>query len=112
MDCRVRFLSFLGIGENPQQCAYIMHTAQDTFVAHIFHCESGAGPLCKTIEAACKLRYQKCLDARPQPQQPPSKGDGNGKGRHSIGATLKNMFGSWKRGGGANGGGGGSPPPS
>ena len=38
---------------------------QDTFVCHVFHCEPTAGPLCKTIEAACKLRYQKCLDARP-----------------------------------------------
>ena len=28
MECRVRFLSFLGIGQNVQQCAFIMHTAQ------------------------------------------------------------------------------------
>ena len=47
IDCRVRFLSFLGIGRNDQQCAFIMHTAQDTFVAHVFHCEGSAGPLCK-----------------------------------------------------------------
>ncbi|XP_023345968.1 protein Fe65 homolog [Eurytemora carolleeae] len=65
IECRVRFLSFLGIGTNVQQAAFIMHTAQDTFICHVFHCEPTAGPLCKTIEAACKLRYQKCLDARP-----------------------------------------------
>ena len=29
---------------------------QDTFICHVFHCEPTAGPLCKTIEAACKLR--------------------------------------------------------
>jgi amyloid beta (A4) precursor protein-binding family B protein 2 (Fe65-like) len=29
LDCRVRFLSFLGIGESSQQCAFIMHTAQE-----------------------------------------------------------------------------------
>ncbi len=69
LDCRVRFLSFLGIGENIAHCAFIMHTAQDTFVAHVLHAEPNAGPLCKTIEAACKLRYQKCLDARPVQQQ-------------------------------------------
>ena len=28
IECRVRFLSFLGIGSNVQQCAFIMHTAQ------------------------------------------------------------------------------------
>ncbi|GJQ83101.1 hypothetical protein Trydic_g20112 [Trypoxylus dichotomus] len=65
-ECRVRYLSFLGIGKNVKQCAFIMHTAQDTFMAHIFHCEPSSGALCKTIEAACKLRYQKCLDAHPQ----------------------------------------------
>lgn len=33
------------------------------FVAQCFEAEPSAGPLCKTVEAACKLRYQKCLDA-------------------------------------------------
>jgi amyloid beta (A4) precursor protein-binding family B protein 2 (Fe65-like) len=28
IECRVRFLSFLGIGKNVQQAAFIMHTAQ------------------------------------------------------------------------------------
>lgn len=90
MECRVRFLSFLGIGENVQQCAFIMHTAQDTFMCHVLHCEPTAGPLCKTIEAACKLRYQKCLDARPAAR---AEGDGDNP-RNSIGATIKNMFGA------------------
>ena len=95
LDCRVRFLSFLGIGENPQQCAYIMHTAQDTFVAHVFHCEPTAGPLCKTIEAACKLRYQKCLDARPQQHRDLAQERSSAGTRSSIGSALKNMLGSW-----------------
>ena len=103
LDCRVRFLSFLGIGDNQQQCAFIMHTAQDTFVAYVFHCEPSAGPLCKTVEAACKLRYQKCLDARPQRAIVGSGGSGGGnltRTRNSIGATIKNMFGAWKGGSG------------
>ena len=96
LDCRVRFLSFLGIGLNTQQCAFIMHTAQDTFIAHVFHCEPSAGPLCKTIEAACKLRYQKCLDARPAQQriedEQQQNASGAGGNRKSIGITIKNMF--------------------
>lgn len=33
----------------------IIHTAEDEFVAHVFHCEPSAGGLCKIIEAACKV---------------------------------------------------------
>lgn len=96
LDCRVRFLSFLGIGENVSNCAFIMHTAQDTFVAHVLQAEPNAGPLCKTIEAACKLRYQKCLDARPAPlrAQQDQQSSENRSNRASIGAALKNMLGS------------------
>lgn len=91
-ECRVRYLSFLGIGKNVKQCAFIMHTAQDTFMAHIFHCEPSSGALCKTVEAACKLRYQKCLDAHPQ---------GLGRSQSSLhtpgktfGQALKSIVGS------------------
>ena len=38
-------------------CAYIMHTAQEQFIAYVFHCEPSAGALSKTIEAACKVLY-------------------------------------------------------
>ena len=38
-------------------CAYIMHTAQEQFIAYVFHCEPSAGALSKTIEAACKVSY-------------------------------------------------------
>jgi amyloid beta (A4) precursor protein-binding family B protein 2 (Fe65-like) len=54
-ECRVRYLSFLGIGKVIKHCAFVMHTAQDTFVAHVFYCEPSSGALCKTIEAACKV---------------------------------------------------------
>lgn len=103
----------MGIGQNVKNCAFIMHTAEDKFVCHAFLCEPSSGALCKTIEAACKvktsvamvirlfplctysflfsrlqLRYQKCLDAHPENRlssesSTPSKG---------IGATLKNLM--------------------
>ncbi|XP_076340443.1 protein Fe65 homolog isoform X2 [Tachypleus tridentatus] len=63
VECRVRFLSFLGIGRDVKYCGFIMHTADDKFMAYVFYSEPSTGALCKTIEAACKLRYQKCLDA-------------------------------------------------
>nr|XP_023021128.1 protein Fe65 homolog isoform X3 [Leptinotarsa decemlineata] len=91
-ECRVRYLSFLGIGKVIKHCAFIMHTAQDTFVSHVFYCEPSSGALCKTIEAACKLRYQKCLDAHPQ-----GLGGSNtnlSTPGSSIGAALKSIVGS------------------
>ncbi|XP_054721218.1 protein Fe65 homolog [Uloborus diversus] len=90
-ECRVRFLSFLGIGKNVKNCGFIVHTAQDDFVAHVFHCEPSSGALCKTIEAACKLRYQKCLDAHRQDADR-KKMEAQRKG---LGTTLKNAFGTF-----------------
>ncbi|XP_056648212.1 protein Fe65 homolog isoform X2 [Diorhabda carinulata] len=91
-ECRVRYLSFLGIGKIIKHCAFIMHTAQDTFMSHVFYCEPSSGALCKTIEAACKLRYQKCLDAHPQGLGNPST-NVHTPGS-SIGAALKSIVGS------------------
>uniref|UniRef100_A0A2A4JPS2 PID domain-containing protein n=1 Tax=Heliothis virescens TaxID=7102 RepID=A0A2A4JPS2_HELVI len=91
VECRVRYLSFLGIGRDVRRCAFIVHTAQDLFVAHAFHAEPSSGALCKTIEAACKLRYQKCLDAHGGS----ALGAGTGEAaRGSLGAALKSLVGS------------------
>ncbi|KAI1721274.1 phosphotyrosine interaction domain (PTB/PID) domain-containing protein [Ditylenchus destructor] len=62
-QCRVRYLSFLGIGQDIKRCAFIMHTSSENFMCYVFHVEPSASALAKTIEAACKLRYQKVLDA-------------------------------------------------
>ncbi|KAG7165513.1 Fe65-like [Homarus americanus] len=49
-ECRVRFLSFLGIGQDVKHCAFIMHTAQDQFIAYVFHCEPSTGALSEIPE--------------------------------------------------------------
>ncbi|CEF67759.1 WW domain and PTB/PI domain and Pleckstrin homology-like domain-containing protein [Strongyloides ratti] len=61
--CRVRYLSFLGIGQDIKRCAFIMQTSEESFLCYVFHVEPNAATMAKTIEAACKLRYQKILDA-------------------------------------------------
>lgn len=67
LDCRVRYLSFLGIHKtNVKNCGFIVQINDSTFEAHCFECEPNSAVLCKAIEAACKLRYQKCLDAHKQ----------------------------------------------
>lgn len=74
-QCRVRYLSFLGIGRDVKlvaavrefiqsgrfcrHCAFIMHTSSENFMCYVFHVEPSAATMAKTIEAACKLRYQK-----------------------------------------------------
>lgn len=40
-----------------------MHTSAQNFMCYVFHVEPSAAIMAKTIEAACKLRYQKVLDA-------------------------------------------------
>jgi hypothetical protein len=54
-ECRIRYLSFMGIANDVRMCGFIMHSADSTFKCHAFLCENTSGPLCKTIEAACKV---------------------------------------------------------
>ncbi|KAI9564237.1 hypothetical protein GHT06_007975 [Daphnia sinensis] len=99
VESRVRFLSFLGIGRQVENCGFIVHTANDVYIAHVLCCYPSSGAICKTIEAACKLRYQKCLDAHgalrgritnsSSTAQTPT-----GRSLESLSATLKSVFGS------------------
>ena len=98
-ECRVRYLSFMGIGKDVQFFAFINHTPEDTFVCHVFFAEPSAAALCKTIEAACKLRFQKCLDGEMRRRESPSSSTssysllspigGGGSGRSGLGSSLK-----------------------
>lgn len=89
-DCRLRYLAFMGISTiNTKICALIVHNSDNTFTCHAFYNEPSAGPLCKTIEAACKLRYQKCLDAHPEAAL---NSNSNSSSSNLIGNTLNNIF--------------------
>ncbi|XP_038624868.1 amyloid-beta A4 precursor protein-binding family B member 1 isoform X3 [Tachyglossus aculeatus] len=65
-ECRVRFLSFLAVGRDVHTFAFIMAAGPASFRCHMFWCEPNAASLSEAVQAACMLRYQKCLDARPQ----------------------------------------------
>ncbi|CAF1644431.1 unnamed protein product [Adineta ricciae] len=84
LDCRIRYLSFLGVGQDTNFCGIIIHCADNSFKCHVFYCQPSCVQLCKDIEAACKLRYQKCLDAHPQVAQPTEQ-------TKSYGAQIKSM---------------------
>uniref|UniRef100_A0ACB8E6T8 Amyloid-beta A4 protein-binding B member 2 n=1 Tax=Sphaerodactylus townsendi TaxID=933632 RepID=A0ACB8E6T8_9SAUR len=65
VECRVRFLSFMGVGKDIHTFAFIMDTGNQHFECHVFWCEPNAGNVSEAVQAACMLRYQKCLVARP-----------------------------------------------
>ncbi|XP_067420722.1 amyloid beta precursor protein binding family B member 1 isoform X2 [Emydura macquarii macquarii] len=65
-ECRVRFLSFMGVGRDVRSFAFITASAPGTFRCHMVWCQPNAAGLSEAVQAACMLRYQKCLDARPQ----------------------------------------------
>ncbi|XP_073501808.1 amyloid beta precursor protein binding family B member 2 isoform X5 [Phyllobates terribilis] len=70
LECRVRFLSFMGVGKDIHTFAFIMDTGSQHFETHVFWCEPNAGSVSEAVQAACMLRYQKCLVARPPSQKP------------------------------------------
>nr|XP_028600114.1 amyloid-beta A4 precursor protein-binding family B member 2 isoform X6 [Podarcis muralis] len=78
VECRVRFLSFMGVGKDIHTFAFIMDTGNQHFECHVFWCEPNAGNVSEAVQAACMLRYQKCLVARPPSQKvrpPPPPAD-------------------------------------
>lgn len=87
-----RYLSFLGIGSHSVRiCGFIMQIDDTQFEALCFECEPSSGALCKTIEAACKLRYQKCLDAHRQRLAADNAASGQ-QNSSGIKSTIINVF--------------------
>jgi len=105
-DARVRFIEYIGMGRQEEMCSLVVDpnpgSSQRRFVAHVFHCEPNAGALTKALEAAYKLRYQKCLDAHSRPSQRESadlpyqvnkaQPVSRSSSISSIGSTLRSVF--------------------
>lgn len=60
-----------------------MQVNEKEFVCHCFEVDPSAGAFCKTIEAACKLRYQKCLDAHSK-QIPKINNNNNNQSQQEV----------------------------
>ena len=68
MECRVRFLSFMGVGKDVHTFAFIMDTGNQRFECHVFWCEPNAGNVSEAVQAACmvsRLPHRPVLPARP-----------------------------------------------
>lgn len=53
MECRVRFLSFMGVGRDVHTFAFIMDTGNQHFQCHVFWCDPNAGSVSEAVQAAC-----------------------------------------------------------
>uniref|UniRef100_A0A9J8B896 PID domain-containing protein n=1 Tax=Cyprinus carpio carpio TaxID=630221 RepID=A0A9J8B896_CYPCA len=72
VECRVRFLSFMGVGRDVHTFAFIMDTGNQHFQCHVFWCEPNAGSVSEAVQSACVLRYQKCLGKTGSLTPPPT----------------------------------------
>ncbi|KAF5891752.1 amyloid beta A4 precursor protein-binding family B member 2-like isoform X1, partial [Clarias magur] len=53
VECRVRFLSFMGVGRDVHSFAFIMDTGNQHFECHVFWCDPNAGSVSEAVQAAC-----------------------------------------------------------
>ncbi|KAL2094462.1 hypothetical protein ACEWY4_009181 [Coilia grayii] len=103
-ECRVRFLSFMGVGKDVHTFAFINAEAPGHFICHMFWCEPNAASLSEAVQAACMLRYQKCLDARPPSSSssclpgPPAESVARRVGS-SVRKGVQSLLGSFRRSG-------------
>uniref|UniRef100_A0A8C7WAX2 Amyloid beta A4 protein-binding family B member 1 n=1 Tax=Oncorhynchus mykiss TaxID=8022 RepID=A0A8C7WAX2_ONCMY len=102
-ECRVRFLSFMGVGKDVHTFAFIMAEGPGDFICHMFWCEPNAASLSEAVQAACMLRYQKCLDARPPSNSSCLPGPPADSVARRVGSSVKkgvqSLLGSFKRSG-------------
>lgn len=56
VECRVRFLSFMGVGRDIHTFAFIMDTGSQHFQCHVFWCDPNAGSVSEAVQAACVVK--------------------------------------------------------
>lgn len=55
VECRVRFLSFMGVGRDVHTFAFIMDVGGQRFDCHVFWCDPNAGIVSEAVQAACMV---------------------------------------------------------
>lgn len=58
VECRVRFLSFMGVGRDIHTFAFIMDVGGHRFDCHVFWCDPNAGNVSEAVQAACMVSLQ------------------------------------------------------
>ena len=57
VECRVRFLSFMGVGRDIHTFAFIMDAGGHRFDCHVFWCDPNAGNVSEAVQAACMVSH-------------------------------------------------------
>lgn len=57
VECRVRFLSFMGVGRDVHTFAFIMDAGGHRFDCHVFWCDPNAGNVSEAVQAACMVSH-------------------------------------------------------
>nr|CAB3222363.1 amyloid beta A4 precursor protein-binding family B member 2-like [Phallusia mammillata] len=70
VNCRMRCLSFMGIGDDISLFAFISVMASEA-VCHVLQCEPNAAKLGLAVQEACMLRFQKAVDSNQTEEAPP-----------------------------------------
>ncbi|XP_055004679.1 amyloid-beta A4 precursor protein-binding family B member 3 [Boleophthalmus pectinirostris] len=105
-DLPVRFLTFLGVGQDSHTFAVIVDKFR-RFQCHVFYCDPHAGDVSEAVQAACMVQYQRCLVAQTPRLRPKVKRAasvdatattlyhlrGNGSGS-ALSSSLSNMSGA------------------
>ncbi|NXN97953.1 APBB1 protein, partial [Rhinopomastus cyanomelas] len=66
-ECRVRFLSFMGVGADVRSFAFIMAAGTGAFQCHRLWCQPNAAGLSEALQAACVVSApQSCPVATPK----------------------------------------------
>lgn len=65
VECRVRFLSFMGVGKDVHTFAFIMDTGNQRFECHVFWCEPNAANVSEAVQAACMVSEPTLCPALP-----------------------------------------------
>lgn len=90
VNCRMRCLSFMGVGDEIQLFGFISVMGADS-TCYILHCSPNAAKIAIAVQEACMLRYQKAIDSNQHGavSEIPSP-------RKSFKSKLSKLFSGWK----------------
>ena len=58
---RVRFVSFMALGQHEHHLGYIVHGGPRIFYCHVYQSDSSCADMARAIQNACNARYQLLL---------------------------------------------------
>ena len=87
INCRMRCLSFMGIGDDISLFAFI-HVVGSEATCHVVQCQPNAAKLASSIQEACVLRFQKAVDSKPASSQSQAQP----QSRRSFKRYFKSIF--------------------